>query len=129
MPLDKVLRKGVETLSGVISDLKVLVKHEPWAGSSNSGQPAFSETAFYIPAVVSYQRRLVRDPTGNEVQQHAVITITDPLPSQGTVGRREPIDPRDKLTLPDGHTGPILDIKGVVDPDTDKPYVLEISLG
>jgi hypothetical protein len=39
------------------------------------------------------------------------------------------LDVRDKIVLPDGLTGPIIKVNGVVDPDTDEIYALEVMLG
>ena len=57
------------------------------------------------------------------------LTFVRPIPDEGTAGRREPIDPRDKITLPDGTAGPIINTGGLVSGGTGKPYMLEVWLG
>ena len=66
--------------------------------------------------------------TGNS-RTGAKVTILQPITANGTSGRTEPVDPRDKVTLPDGTVGPILDVAGLVNPDTGYPYMFEIWLG
>jgi hypothetical protein len=43
--------------------------------------------------------------------------------------RRNPVDERDKIILPDGSTGPILKVKGFVDSETNLRFYSEIWLG
>ncbi len=128
MGLDDALRKGILTANKVTGSLQVNVVHKAWIDSDVSGEDVF-DTEVSRPAVVEYRRKLVRNDQGEEVVQHASITFLRIVEPNGATSRREPIDPRDELTLPDGHTGPILSIKGVTDPDTSRPYVLEVSLG
>jgi hypothetical protein len=52
-----------------------------------------------------------------------------PVAANGTTGRREPIDPRDRLTLPDGAVGNILAVEGLGDPDTNHNYFYQVYLG
>jgi hypothetical protein len=66
---------------------------------------------------------------GQEVMQRATVTFIGPVTANGAVDRQEPIDPRDKITLPDGSTGSILSIEGVADPSTSYPYMFVVALG
>jgi hypothetical protein len=68
-------------------------------------------------------------PGGAEVLQIATVTIIGPVAANGADERREPVDPRDRITLPNGFSGPILDVGGVVDPDTGSPYSVQVILG
>ncbi len=52
-----------------------------------------------------------------------------PFDQQAFVFRQNPIDPRDKIVLPDGTTGPIVDVSGFVDQSTNLPYFSDVSLG
>jgi hypothetical protein len=72
------------------------------------------------------QRKL---PDGREVVHRATLMFTQPVAANGAEGRREPIDPRDRITLPSGFAGVIIDVRGPVDPLTDAPYVLRVELG
>jgi hypothetical protein len=68
---------------------------------------------------------------GTLVVQTAKITILETMTPNGNANRKsEPIDPRDKIVLKNGHTGPILAIgPSVTDPDTGNPYMLTVVLG
>jgi hypothetical protein len=57
------------------------------------------------------------------------ILILQPFPPEGSPGRREPVDPRDRFVLPDGTTGKIVDLPGMLDPTTLRPYYCEVRLG
>ena len=72
---------------------------------------------------------LVRTSTGADVVVRASVTFLTPLTANGAETRTEPIDPRDKIILPDGTTGPIVNISGPVDPDTGAPFLFEVLLG
>ncbi len=128
MAFNKLIAKGVKLARDITSSLQADVTHEPWIASGNNGQPLFG-TAVTRKAIVGYDRRLIRNVQGEQVMQSASVLFLDLIASNGATGRREPVDPRDQITLPDGHTGPIVNIKGPVNPDTDAPYLLEIALG
>jgi hypothetical protein len=58
-----------------------------------------------------------------------LITIIGPVTANGAPNRDEPVDPRDKFVLPDGTSGPIVDVNGLLDPSTGRPYLYEVALG
>ena len=129
MALDDVIRKGVATINDVTSTLQVNVQHRAWTKAQGDGEDKL-DPPISRPAIVEYKRRMVRTATGDVVQQNASILFTYPIAPNGAPGRREPIDPRDEITLPDGHCGPILMVVGPpTDPDTNRPYMVEVSLG
>ena len=80
-------------------------------------------------AVVERRQRLIRTATGEQVMSRHRILFPRPIAANGASTRQEPIDPRDVLTLPDGDTGPILEVTGVVDPSTSAPYSFEVWMG
>jgi len=128
MDLSKLVVAGVAIARDVTSSLQVEVSHEAWIKSGNNGQPTFA-TAVTRKAVVGYDRRLIKNNEGEKVMQSASVMFLDVIASNGATGRREPVDPRDQITLPDGHTGPIVNVRGPVDPNTNAPYFLEVALG
>jgi hypothetical protein len=128
MGLADVVRGGVRIANGITSGLQVVVSHEAWIGQDAYDKPQFA-TAVSRPALVEAKQRLRRTTSGKEVMQRASITFLEMPEANGAAERREPIDPRDRLILPDGTTGPILDVAGLTDPGTDAAYLLEVALG
>jgi hypothetical protein len=59
----------------------------------------------------------------------ATITFLDPIDDNGAAGRQEPVDSRDIITLQDGKTAPIVEIKGPVDSATSRRFLNEVVLG
>ena len=128
MGLDSVVRSVVATANSVTASLQATVQHAAWTGNQQDGTDSFA-TAVPLQALVEFKQRLRRLPTGREVLQQAELTFIGPVTANGASGRREPIDPRDQITLPNGYTGPILDVQGLVDPSTSAPYLVQVVLG
>lgn len=128
MGLADIVRSGVAVANTLTAGLQVTVSHYAWTGHDVYGAPTFA-AAVSRSALVDMTRKLRRMPDGQESVAHAVITIVGPITANGGSNRQEPIDPRDKFTLPDGSTGPILDIKGLLDPSTNKPFMYEVVIG
>lgn len=129
MGLQSIVASGVAIAANLTATLRVNVTHEAWTGTSgNYGTPTYA-TGVTRSALVEMRPSLRRLPDGTEVMAKATVTFLVPISANGASGRREPIDPRDKITLHDGTTGPIIDISGLVNPDTTRPYLLVVSLG
>ena len=125
-----VIRSALETVDTVTDSLQVDITHHPWVDSDGMGTPVFDPAGpFVIKAIAQDRQRLVRRQDGELQMTRTVLTFPRPITPNGAAGRQEPIDPRDKLVLPDGTTGAIIDIVGVVDPVTGKPYISEVWLG
>ena len=129
MALDAIVRKGVSLANRLTADLQDTVTHEAWIGHDGFGKPQYDPAIISRQAVVEMDQRLIRLADGQEVQQRARVTVIGPITGNGAKGRKEPVDPRDRITLPDGTIGPILDVKGVSDPTTGAPYAYTIILG
>lgn len=126
---------GLPIIDNLTGSLQAVITIEPWTGSDDYSKPTYG-SAVSIPCIIedaSHLRRVGRSKEdivdGQESQVKTTITIPRPLASNGATGRREPIDPRDKITLPNGSTGPILNIDGVLDPLTSKLYMFTVELG
>ena len=128
MGLDTVIRNAVATANRVTGALQATVTHAAWTGADSYSKPTYA-TAVPRQAIVEFKQRMRRLPNGEEVMQQATVTFLSPIAANGASGRREPVDPRDRITLPSGLTGPILDVSGMVDPSTDAPYMLTVALG
>jgi len=135
MALDATIRRAVAIASGKTASLQATVIHSAWIGSDADGAAIHADGIGGHPpsiarqALVEMKQRQLRLPGGQEVTQNALVTFIGPVLPNGAADRREPIDPRDKLVLPSGYTGPVLDVSGLTDPSTGGPYLIECALG
>jgi len=125
MSLASLIKTGIATANSVTSSLQVDVIHWPWIGQDAKGAPEYASPVTYLALVERKQKR-VTGQNGQEVTATYSVTFIQPLSAQGTEGRHEPIDMRDKLILPDGSKVDVLDVSGLVDPDSGLPYMLEV---
>lgn len=128
MGLDRLVRSVVKTADKVTKSLQDVVGYEPWIGDDAFNKPTYGAKSDE-KAVVSYVQRMRKTSDGREVMQEATVLFVRPIAANGAAERREPIDPRDRITLPNGMTGPILDVIGVSDPGTRYPYAPKVVLG
>lgn len=128
MGFDRLIRRMVAVANNLTSSLQCDVSHYAWTGSDEFSKPTYA-TAVTRKAIVSYDQKEHRMSGGNEIVQKASIVFVGPISSNGASDRREPIDNRDKIVLPNGYTGPIIEIIGVSDPSTGAPYALEVLMG
>lgn len=130
MGLADIIRSGVATAHKVTLDLQATVTHEAWTGQDDTGKPTYA-SAETRTAVVDRKQRLRRSVGGQEMVSRHVLTFLAPIAANGAADRQEPIDPRDRFTLPDGSTGPIIDIASTVDAEsgTGEGYLYEVYLG
>lgn len=131
MGLATTLRNAVAVASRVTGGsggVQCDVTHEAWTGRDGYGKPTYA-SGKTRKAIVERTQRMIRTTGGNDVLSRARITFLDIIKANGATGRTEPIDPRDRFTLPDGTTGPVLDVIGVIDPSTERPFAHEVLLG
>ncbi len=95
-------------------DLLVDVTLEPWIGSDGDyNEPVFGDPVI-LQARVSEGALAIRNTLGEEVAVRAFVgfegTIADTTANGSPPApRRNPVDPRDRITLPSGYTGPIVE--------------------
>jgi hypothetical protein len=129
MGLKNLIRNVIATADSVTSDLQVPVLHYAWIGNDSVyGGPLYA-APITRQAIVEKKIRNFRIESGEEILQKATITFLRPISHNGAANRQEPIDPRDKLVLDDGYTGPIKFISGLNNTFSDSPYMLEVILG
>lgn len=117
MGLQDVIRSAVRVADVVTKELQVTVAHHAWTSADATGLPTYASPV-NRKAIVESRSRLMRDNAGQEiVASHRVIFLGTPA-ANGAANRREPIDPRDKLVLPDGTTGQIVAVNGFPDSGT-----------
>lgn len=128
MPFDSLIRHGVALADSLTASLQPVVSFEAWTGQDAFGAPTYAAA---IPVAALTEQRLSTRQTlnGKLVPTVAKITILRPLAVNGAAGRIEPIDNRDRFTLPDGTTGPVVDVADFTDPDSGRGYFAEVWLG
>lgn len=117
MSLADVIRKGVAVIDAVTTPLQLTVAHRVRTGDGSQG-PSYS-TAVNRKAIVDYAPKLVRMKDGQEIAPKASVIFP----------RSVVIAPGDEITLPNGTIGEVLDVPGVADPATTRPYASEVFVG
>lgn len=131
MGFDDLVRNGIALANSMTADLQATVQHRRWIGQSTAGKPTYA-TAVQRQALVERRQRRVRMVDGQEILSEATVSFLEPLAAYTptVTGRRDPIDERDELVLPDGTTGPILKTDdGLFDPVTRRTYMHVVYLG
>lgn len=107
------IARSITLEGGVLVD----VAHEPWIGLTGSphGVPEYGAVSV-IPALVDHGMKNVVDANGQLLPIKARVYFLEPIEPYSTAHpwvteRKEPIDPRDRITLPDGQNS-ILDVAG-----------------
>ena len=101
MGLADIVRAGIATANAETADLQVSVEHSHTITRSASGRITYAETDT-LQAIVEPISRVFRDNDGVERVSRARITILSDVA----------IDMNDKLVLPSGQTGPLLQVSG-----------------
>lgn len=128
MGLNDVISSGVGVINKVTSTLQDIVVHEAWIGHDSYGADIFA-SGISRPALVELTRKITRGKDGQDIVSVAQVTFLTPVSSNGAVDRTEPIDPRDRITLPSGFYGTIVNIAGLINPSTRQPYLYQVSIG
>ena len=127
MSLLDVLRSGIATADAVTKPLQPTVSYERYTGADLYGTPAFAASVS-LRAIVDWKQKQLRTSTGVLSVSRAsimLLNIADVVTATGGAG----INDEDKFTLPDGTTGPILDMSGFIDAGTGHPIATEIFIG
>lgn len=129
MSLLNVVRSAIKSVDTVTKPLQATVQHSQWTGQDGYGHNSFAAPVSRR-AVVDLTRKVrVRMEDGVLLMTIAEITFLDPIPDNGASGRKEPVDNRDKIVLPDGSTGPIVSTGGPLDAGTNRPFLNTVLLG
>lgn len=129
MGLDDIVRAGVALADSITTTLQVAVSHEAWTGQDAFGEATYAAATFPL-AIVEQKVSQVRSRlTGQMIMTKAKVSFLRPIAPNGAAGRAEPVDTRDRITLPDGFTGPIVAVNSLTDPTTSRGYLTEVYLG
>ena len=127
MGLLDILRAGVKIADNVTQDIQAVVMLAHVQSSTSEG-----DITHYDPvplhALVDWKQRHVRTMSGELSVSRAVVTFLD-VAELSVATHGEGIDDNDIITLPDGTTGPILDMGGFIDAGTAQPLATDVYLG
>lgn len=118
MGLRDIVANGIATADRITADLQPFVTVKRWTGQTGAGKPTYA-AAVREPAIVDWMQKRVRTKTGAEAVSRAYVGFLRPTS----------IDEKDQIILPDGTTGPILDMSGFVDRATGAPFFVQVWLG
>lgn len=132
MSLLDAVRAGVKVADQVTKPLQATVGFRHYVSSNWQGEkiyvPPVSQPPREMKAIVDWKQRQLRTTGGIlSVSRSAVMFLDVNEVSAATGG--EGIGDEDVIILPDGTTGPILDMSGFIDAGTDQPIATEVFIG
>lgn len=127
----ELLEVGIDIANSLTSGVQSICILEQFIGSGPSGDFTYASPV-EVSAVVDYTNKVsIRG--GQIVTVSATVTVLERIEPNLTVTdppRKNPIDPRDKLTLPDGSTGSIISVPGAVNnPKTGTGFIQVLEIG
>jgi hypothetical protein len=127
MSLLDVVRAGVALANTITQPLQATVVYERRLTSDDQGTGAFAAPV-NLKAIVDWKQKQIRTPTGELSVSRSYVMFLDIVALVAATGG-EGINDQDLITLPDGTTGPILDMSGFIDAGTGHPVATELWLG
>jgi len=127
MSLLDTLRSGVKIADSVTKSIQTMVTFEKHLGDDGYGGDTFAPPA-QLPAICDWKQSQLRTPQG-ELTVSRVSVLFLNVEDVARVTNGEGVDDSDRITLPDGTTGPILDMSGFIDAGTGQPLATEVFLG
>jgi hypothetical protein len=126
---DSLIRSGVALADSLTGSLQSTVTHEAWIGQDAYGSPSYAAPVARAALVEQRVAQARVQPSGEMVSTTAKVTFLRPIAPNGAAGRKEPVDTRDRITLQDGATGPLVNISNFIDKTTGRGYLTEVWLG
>jgi hypothetical protein len=127
MSLLDVLRVGVKLIDSTTKPLQSVVRFERHVSVSGAGVETYA-SAVQLKAIVDWKQKLVRTMSGEMVPCVATVIFVD-VSALAKATANNGVSPEDRITLPDGRTGPILNVAGFMDPGTARPVASEVYIG
>ncbi len=128
MGLLDILRTGVAIADSVTKDLQCYVMYTKSAGVDYEGNPGTPGAPIELRAIVDWKQAQVRTQGGELTVTRATVLFLD-IDAIIAATNGEGIGDEDIIILPDGTTGPILDMGGFIDAGTGHPLATEVFLG
>ena len=132
MSLLDVVSSGVKIADTVTKPLQATVQFRHYVSSDGEGTrtyvPPVGQPALELVAIVDWKQKHLRTATGELSVSRASIMFLD-VAALAAATNNEGVDDNDIIILPDGTTGPILDMSGFIDAITGQPVATEVWLG
>ena len=128
MSLLTVIQKSIAVADKITQPLQATVEHTAWVSADSYGSSVYA-AAVERKALIDQRQQRRRTTSGEVISVASRLTFLKPIEEHGADGRTEPIDRRDVFTLPDGTTGPVVDVEGFTDAETGHPLVTDVWLG
>lgn len=132
MSLLTTLRSAIKTADKVTKPLQPTVEYRRYVSSDGFGDkiydPPIGSPASTPRAIVDWKQKQVRTATGVLSVSRASVMFLD-IAELVAMTEGAGIGDNDLIVLPDGTTGPILDMAGFIDADTGVPLATEVFLG
>lgn len=121
------VRGAIKIADQETKSLQATVTYYRLTGADGYGVPIYASPV-KLKAIVDYVSQQVRTQEGVLTVSRAVVTLLDVAAVKAATAGKG-IDNNDKFVLPDGDTGPLLDIRGFVDAGTTHPMATEVVIG
>lgn len=121
------LTLGVRIANKVTKPVQALVTFKKAVADSSFGGWSYP-TEVQLRATVDWKQKQLRTADGVLSVSRALVQFLD-VDALIAATNGEGIDDHDIIILPDGTTGPILDMAGFIDPVTNLPFSTEVYLG
>jgi hypothetical protein len=120
----------VKIANNVTRPLQCLVQYQQALTTFTAAKGARTSLSSPVPlhALVDYKAVQVRTREGVNTVTRSIVTLLDIKEIVAATGGQG-IGNNDKITFPDGDTGPILDISGFLDAGTGHPIATTIMIG
>lgn len=123
---------GVKVADKVTKDIQATVLFRHYTGEDGFGQqtykPAIGLPALQLRAIVDWKQKQVRTLAGTLSVSRAYVGFLD-YAALNAATNGEGVNDSDMIELPDGTTGPILDMSGFISPATGHGVITEVWLG
>lgn len=114
--MDNLVRNGILLANNLTASLQVSVQ---WSQATSGTFGITYSSPITKSAIWQDTGRMIQGPGGQLVMQKSLVTFLQPIA----------IDYGDKIVGPQGQTGPIVNIDGLLDPATGLRYMAQVSLG
>lgn len=131
MSLRDIVSLAVDTadaITGGEQGVQSWVTYERYVQSTDGYGGGTYASPVRLRAVVDWKQRQLRTMAGVLSVSRASVMFLNRAALKAATGGQG-ISDEDRITLPDGTTGPILDMAGFIDPKTGQPFTNEVFIG
>jgi hypothetical protein len=125
------IRSGLKIIDKEVKSVEEFVTHFAWVSQDGFGEPTYDPPAGTPRRAIVQRKNMIRKlPNGGQlVAISASVFFVLPFADQGTPGRQEPLDPRDKIKISGVMEDDLVWVGGLQDPGTSRPFYLEAWIG